>query len=69
MVKVLGEPDKSITENRMAEEAIILFIPVWNLIETIWDFNPSMIQLYTYNKWGTVTIDNNNHIIRIEGNS
>ena len=66
MVKVLGEPDQSRSEDRMAEETIILFIPLWNIAESIWDFNPSMIQIYTYNRWGTVTIDNNNHIIRVE---
>ena len=69
MVKLLGEPSKSTSENRVAEETAILFIPLWNLVESIWDFNPSTIQIYTYNKWGTVTIDNNNHIIRIEANN
>ena len=66
MVKVLGEPNQSRSEDRMIEEVIILFIPVWNIVESIGDFNPSMMQIYTYDKWGTVTVDNNNHIIRIE---
>lgn len=66
MVKALGEPNQSRSEDRMAEETIILFIPLWNIVEWIGDFNPSMMQIYTYNQWGTVTIDNNNHIIRIE---
>jgi hypothetical protein len=66
MVKVLGEPSQSRSEDRMTEETIILFIPLWNIVESIGDFNPSSIQIYTYNQWGMVTIDNNNHIIRIE---
>lgn len=66
MVKALGEPNQSRTEDRMTEETIILFIPLWNIVESIGDFNPSMIQIYTYNEWGTVTIDNNNHIVRVE---
>jgi hypothetical protein len=66
MVKALGEPKQSRSEDRMTEETIILFIPLWNIVESIGDFNPSTIQIYTYNPWGTVTIDNNNHIIRIE---
>ncbi|MBT9097524.1 hypothetical protein KFZ76_07355 [Methylovulum psychrotolerans] len=66
MVKALGEPDHSSTENRMTEETIILFTPLWNIIEWIGDFNPSMIQIYIYDQLGTVTVDNNNHIIRIE---
>jgi hypothetical protein len=66
MVKILGEPNQSRSEDRMTEETIILFVPLWNIVESIGDFNPSSIQIYTYNQWGTVTIDNNNHIIRIE---
>lgn len=66
MVKALGEPNHSRTEDRMAEETIIFFIPLWDIVESIGDFNPSMIQIYTYDQWGTVTIDNNNRIIRIE---
>lgn len=66
MVKVLGEPDRSYSESRMAEEMIIVFIPVWNLAEWLGDFNPSTTQLYTYENWGAVMVDNNNQIIRIE---
>lgn len=66
MVKAIGEPNQSRTEDRSVEEMMILFIPLWNIIESIGDFNPSSIQIYTYTQWGTVTIDNNNHIIRIE---
>ena len=66
MVKVLGEPNHSRMEDRMVEETIILFIPLWGILEAIGDFNPSMLQIYTYDQWGTITIDNNNHIIRIE---
>lgn len=66
MVRILGEPDHSVTEDRMVQETLILFIPVWGIVEWIGDFNPSMMQVYTYDRFGTVTVDNNNHIIRIE---
>lgn len=67
MVKVLGKPDHGHTEDRTGQEAGILFVPVWNIVEAVGNFNPSMMQVYTYDRWGTVTIDNNNQIIRIEG--
>lgn len=66
MIKALGEPSHSRMEDRMTEEAIILFIPLWDIVESIGDFNPSMMQIYTYDQWGTVTINNDNHIIRVE---
>jgi hypothetical protein len=66
MVRVLGAPDHGRTEDRAGQEAGILFVPLWNLVETVGDFNPSAIQVYTYDKWGTISIDNNNRIIRIE---
>ncbi len=66
MARVLGKPDHSRSEDRTAEETAILFIPIWNIVEWIGDYNPSMMQIYTYDQYGVVTIDNNNHIIRIE---
>ena len=66
MVRILGKPDHSRTEDRMGQETVTLFIPGWNIVESIGDFNPSMLQIYTYDQWGTVTADNNNHIISIE---
>ena len=66
MVRILGEPDSSRSEDRMAQETVILFIPLWNFAEWLGDFNPSMMQVYTYNRYGTITVDNNNHIIRVE---
>lgn len=66
MVRVLGNPDHSRTEDRTGHEVGILFVPLWGLVEAVGDFNPSAIQVYTYDKWGTITIDNNNRIIRIE---
>ncbi len=66
MVRIIGKPDRSHTEDRMGQETVILLIPGWNIVESIGDFNPSMAQIYTYDQWGTVTIDNNNHIISIE---
>lgn len=68
MVKILGEPDHSRSESRMGLETVILFIPLWGIVEWLGDFNPSMMQVYTYDRLGTVTVDNNNHIIRIEAN-
>jgi hypothetical protein len=66
MVRALGEPDHSHSEDRMGLETMILFIPLWSIVESIGDFNPSMMQVYTYDRFGMVTVDNNNHIIRIE---
>jgi hypothetical protein len=66
MVRILGEPDHSQSENRMGKEVAIAFVPLWNIAEWIGDFNPSAMQIYTYDRWGTITVDNNNHIIRVE---
>jgi hypothetical protein len=66
MVRILGEPNHSSSEDRMSQETIILFIPLWNIVEWIGDFNPSMMQVYTYDHFGTITVDNDNRIIRIE---
>jgi|GEM_PF-6731547 len=44
MVKTLGEADHGVTEDRMGIETLLLFIPVWGLVEWIGDFNPSMMQ-------------------------
>ena len=66
MVKILGDPDQSQREDRMGIETLILLLPLWGLVELAADFNPSMMQIYTYNKWGAVTVDNYNHVIRVE---
>lgn len=66
MVRVLGNPNHGRTEDRTGQETGILFVPLWGLVEAVGDFNPSSVQVYTYDKWGMVTIDNNNRIIRIE---
>lgn len=66
MVRVLGEPDQSRSEDRSGKEAVLLFIPGWNLVEWFADFNPSSLQIYTYMQYGTVTIDDSNRIIRVE---
>lgn len=63
---MLGEPEQSQSEDRMGIETLILFLPLWGLVEMAADFNPSMMQIYTYNKWGAVTVDNHNHVIRVE---
>lgn len=66
MVNILGEPDHSRTEDRTAIETLLLFMPIWGFVELIADYNPSMMQVYNYDQWGTVTVDNNNHVIRVE---
>jgi hypothetical protein len=66
MDRVLGKPDRSQTVDRMGEELMILFIPIWNLIEVFGDFNPSCIYIYSYDRWGDVYIDNKNKIFRVE---
>ena len=68
MIHILGDPDKSSSEDRTGYELAALLILPWAIVESIWDFNPSSTQTYTYNKWGAVTMDNNNCIIRIEAN-
>lgn len=65
MVRIMGEPDHGTSEDRMGIETLLLFIPVWGFVEWIGDFNPSMMQIYRYDQWGVVTVDNN-HIIRVE---
>lgn len=66
MSRILGRPDHSRAEDRTAKETAILFVPIWNIVEWIGNYNPSMMQIYTYDQYGVVTIDDNNHIIRIE---
>lgn len=66
MIKVMGEPDHSRSEDRRGTEATLLMIPVWNFVELAGDFNPSAVQIYTYDRWGKVTVDDHNRIIRIE---
>lgn len=69
MDRILGKPDHSRIEDLTAGEIAILFIPGWNLVETIADFHPSALQICTYERFGHVTIDNNNHIVRVEANT
>ena len=66
MERVLGKPDRGHTEDLSGGELALLFLPGWNLVEAAADFHPSALQIYTYDRWGTVTVDNDNHIIRIE---
>jgi hypothetical protein len=66
MTRVLGEPDSSRAEDRMGGELAILLIPVWDLFECIWNFRPSATQVYTYDRWGTVTLGDENRILCVE---
>jgi hypothetical protein len=66
MVRVLGDPDRSQAEDRTGKEAALGQVPVWGLVEAVGDMNPSAVQIYTYDKWGTIAVGNNK-IIRIEG--
>jgi hypothetical protein len=65
MVREIGNPDQSRSDDRTDKEAVLMFAPVWCLVEAAGDLNPSSVQVYTYNRWGTVTIGNN-RIMRIE---
>jgi hypothetical protein len=69
MESLLGRPDVSRTEDQLTEEAILMFVPVWDLIELVADFHPSALHVYTYRQWGDVTINDKNHIIRVEARS
>ena len=66
MVRVLGPPDHSQSDDRRTEETVLLFVPIWNLAEAAGNFNPSTLQTYTYNRFGKITIGDDNKIIRIE---
>ena len=65
MVRELGPPDHSFSEDRSGRETAVLFVPGWNLLESMGDFNPSSVQRYTYDRCGTIVIGNNK-ILRIE---
>lgn len=65
MVRELGKPSHSHAEDRTGQETAILFVPGWNLVESAGDFNPSSVQVYAYDRLGTITIGNN-RILRIE---
>ncbi|GEM_PF-2340049 len=69
MERVLGKPDHSHSEDLAGEETAILFVPVWNIVESIGDFHPSSLEVYAYDRYGTVTIDNKGRIIKIESAS
>lgn len=58
MVRLLGEPDSCRSEDRSGQETAALFVPVWGVVESVADLNPSAIEVYTYDRWGTVTIAN-----------
>jgi hypothetical protein len=65
MVRELGKPDRSCSQDRSGQEAAVLLVPGWNLVESAGDINPSSTQVYSYDRWGTITIGNN-RILRIE---
>ena len=67
MTSLLGEPDHSREQDNSGKEVAILFIPIWNIVESIGNFNPTVVHYYSYDKWGTVAIDDKNRVIRVEG--
>lgn len=65
MTRTLGDPDSSRCADRAGKEAVLTAIPVWGLVEVGANMNPDSVQVYTYNRWGTITIGDG-RIVRIE---
>ncbi len=63
MVKVLGPPSESASQDRSRQTLALGAIPIVGLASIA---SPTSLQVYHYAHLGTVTIDNNNRIIRVE---
>jgi len=63
MVKTLGPPNESASQDRTRETVAESLIPIVGLASIA---SPTSLQIYHYAHLGTVTIDNNNRIIRVE---
>ena len=63
MVKALGLPSESVSEDRSSQTFAVAMIPVVGLASLA---SPTSLQIYHYEHLGKVTIDNNNRIIRVE---
>jgi hypothetical protein len=66
MVKVLGPPAQSASQDRSGKTFATGMIPIYGLVDIATNNNPSSVQTYHYDGVGTVTIDNDNHIVRVE---
>jgi hypothetical protein len=66
MVKVLGPPNQSVSQDRSNKTFAGGMIPIYGLVDIATNNNPSSVQSYHYDHVGTVTIDNDNRIIRVE---
>jgi len=63
MVRALGVPSHSESEDRSGKTMATAVIPVVGLAAIA---SPTSLQIYRYDHIGTVTIDNDNRIVRIE---
>lgn len=63
MVKALGTPSESASQDRSRQTFATAMIPIVGLASIA---SPTSLQVYHYDNVGTVTIDNNNRIIRVE---
>ena len=63
MVKALGPPSESASQDRSRQTFATAMIPVVGLASIA---SPTSLQMYHYAHLGIVTIDNNNRIIRVE---
>lgn len=66
MVKALGPPSQSVSQDRSNKVLAAAVIPIYGLVDIASNHNPSSVQTYHYDHVGTVTIDNDNRIIRVE---
>lgn len=63
MVSILGSPSRGATEDRSGKVFATAVIPVVGLAALA---SPTFLQVYRYDHVGSVTIDNDNRIVRIE---
>ncbi len=63
MIKALGAPGHGESEDRTGKTMATAVIPVVGLAAIA---SPTSLQIYHYDHIGTVTIDNDNRIVRIE---
>ena len=63
MVRVLGVPNHSESEDRSGKTMATAVIPVVGLAAIA---SPTSLQIYRYEHIGMITIDNDNRIVRIE---
>lgn len=63
MVKALGPPSESASQDRSRQTFATAMIPIVGIASIA---SPTSLQIYHYSNLGTITIDNNNRIIRVE---